>query len=1194
MKTFKTILLSFFCVAFFFGYASEPALKFIENKNQFDARALYMAEITGGGVFLEHSCFTYVFYNPNDLNAIEEQMHSGKYTGVDQLLLHGHAYKMHLQDANETAAITGEMQCREQYNYFLGNDKAKWAGNVSLYGAVRYHEVYPQIDLKVYSEGANAKYDFIAAAGADVSKIALRFEGTDELELTDGVLKIKTSVATIVEQKPFAFQLIDGKKKEVRCEYALQNETVSFQFPEGYNHSYELVIDPVIVAATYSGTTYRAYAHTAAYDQHGNIYSAGRAFSVNANGTGAGYPATAGAFQTTHHGGYQDICVSKYNPDGSALIWATYIGGSGQEQPHSLFVDANDQLYIYGTSNSTNYPVSANAYQPVNLPDNFGNHLDDIVVTKLNSSGSALLGSTYVGGRSEEDGTNWSTAERYYGDRFKGEIVVDSLGNAYVASYTRATDFPITAGAFQATYGGGYQDGVLFKLNSDLSSLVWSTFIGGNKEDACYGLRLDANGDLFVTGGVSSNAMTNTSGTIHTSYQGGLFDAFVMHVRADGQAVLKSTYFGSAGEEQAYLLDLDKSGNVYIFGSSPNNAIQATANAYQAVGVGAFIAKLKPTLDSVLFVTTFNEIAPTALMVDECGYIYAVGHGGLNTSIGTCTGFQLTPDAFQTGSGGFYMLTLEPDAIALKFGSYYGPTDSHVDGGTCRFDKRGIIYHALCTDKTTLYTTANAFHTTKLSNDFDATVFKIDFQAARVYADALATIAGSNDTSANVQSCNSNTVQFINHSTNAVQYVWYFGNGDSSTAVQSAYTFSATGSHIVMFVAMDSTSCNKKDTAYVNVSTGSVALSASATNTACNSTTGSAIVTITSGTGPYTYAWSNGGTSASISNLPSGNYTVTVTASGSCTATASATVVSSNGVTLSTNSTNTSCGNNNGSAIVTATTGATPFSYLWSNGAIVSSLNNLPSGNYTVTVSDLNGCSATASVLVDTSNNISVTIACDKPIMCIGDSAHVCVTTTHGSYLWNLGQTTQCIYTKQAGNYYLTVTDGNCTATSNHLAVNIYPLPPVSISVNGDTMTAYSAVTYQWYLNDAEIANATSHIYVAQQAGYYSVAITDTNGCRVVSNNVFVGGTGIGNLNDDARVELYPNPINGNCELRIFNFEFKQPLSAFVFDVEGRKVFEQKIIATTTKMNLMMLESGVYFLKVNGNNFTVTKKIIKD
>ena len=143
-------------------------------------------------------------------------------------------------------------------------------------------------------------------------------------------------------------------------------------------------------------------------------------------------------------------------------------------------------------------------------------------------------------------------------------------------------------------------------------------------------------------------------------------------------------------------------------------------------------------------------------------------------------------------------------------------------------------------------------------------------------------------------------------------------------------------------------------------------------------------------------------------------------------------------------------------------------------------------------------------------------------------------------------------------------------------------------------MTAYSAVTYQWYLNDAEIANATSHIYVAQQAGYYSVAITDTNGCRVVSNNVFVGGTGIENLNDDGRVELYPNPSDGKYELRFANRDFEQPMQLFVFDVEGRKVFEQKIFTATTKINLLMLESGVYFLKVNGNNFTVTKKIIKD
>jgi len=1183
----------------FFAKANEPSqLKLIKNLGQQYPNVLYSTELSGGALYLERSALTYVFYNASDLERLDEYLHHNEYLKTksnESPQLRGHAYKVHFKNANPNPQIMEAEKCREYHNYFFGNDETKWAGNVPLFKEVSYKNIYSGIDLKIYSSGIYPEYDFIIHSGADASKIVLTFDGTDGLQVENGNLKIKTSVADIVEQKPIAYQLVDGEKKEVACNYKLNKNNVSFQFPNSYNPNYDLIIDPVIVAATYSGTTYRAYAHTATYDAAGNIYSGGKAFSVNTNGSGAGYPATTGAFQTSHAGGFQDICISKYNPDGSQLIWATYLGGSLQEQPHSLVVNLNQQLYIYGTSNSANYPVTTGAYQTTNPTDNFGNHLSDIVVTKLNANGTALIGSTYVGGRSENDGVNWSSVQRYYGDYYKGEIVIDSVGNAYVASYTRATDFPATTGAFQTTYSGGYQDGVVFKINSNMTALQWATFYGGPGEDACYGLKLDASGNVFVTGAISSNILTNTTGTIHTSYIGGLFDAFVSHISANGQTVLKSTYFGSANEEQAYLLDLDKNGNVYIFGATPNSSIQPTAGAYQGVMNGSYIAKLKPGLDSIYFITTFNQLAPTALMVDECNYIYAVGHGGLNTSIGNLSGFTTTTGAFQTGSGGFYLMTLEPDAVALKFGSYYGPQDSHVDGGTCRFDKKGIIYHALCTDKTTLYTTANAFHTTKLSNDFDNTVFKIDFQAGKVKADALATIAGSVDTALSLSSCQSPlSVQFVNHSQNATQYVWYFGNGDSSNVAQPLYTFNASGNYQVMLIAKNPATCNGADTAYITISSsGNVSLSPTSTNTTCNNSTGSASVNVT-GTGPFAYLWSNGGTSSSISNLSSGTYTVTVTASGNCSATASVTVTSSNGVTLNVSSSNTTCGNNNGTVSVSTSTGAFPFTYLWSNSATTASLNNLAGGTYVVTVTDANSCSATASVTVSTSSVSPVVIASDKVVMCSGDSAKICAPSGYISYLWNTGASDSCIYTKLAGNYYVTATDNsNCTVASNHLAVNVHPLPPVSISVNGDTLLAYNAVTYQWLFNNVPINNATAPLCIAQQAGYYTVVVTDSNGCAATSIPVFVSLTGVEDLSGDSFVSVYPNPSTDIFELRISNFEFKQPLSVSVFDAEGRKILEQKISSGISKLNLSTAATGIYLLKVSGSNFSATQKLVK-
>lgn len=1195
------LLISFFTLPLLaHQYLPEhSSLKWIKNLGQLPGQVLYSTEINGGAVYLEKNTLTYTFYNQQDLDRVGRYIHNNEYlqTKTDNSpSLRGHAYKVHFKNANLTPTIIEGNKCTEFYNYFLGNDESKWAGNVPLFKSIEYQNIYPQIDLKVYSADAQLKYDFIVRSGADASDIMLNFEGAVGLEIAEGNLKIITSVADITEQKPYAFQWINGIKTEVPCHYHLRHNNLSFVFPQGYDKNYDLVIDPVIIAATYAGTTYRAYAHTATYDTAGNIYSGGKAFSVNVNGTGAGYPVSTGAFQITHAGGFQDICISKYNADASQQIWATYLGGSLQDQAHSLVVNNQQQLYVYGTSNSANYPTTSGAYQPTNPTDNFGNHLNDIIVTKFNATGTALIGSTFVGGRTEDDGINWSTIHRYYGDYYKGEIVLDNAGNAYVASYTRATDFPATAGALQPTYSGGYQDGVLFKLNSNLTALYWATFYGGPGEDACYGLKLDTAGNIFVTGAVSSNFQTNTTGTIHPGYQGSLFDGFVAHISANGQSVIKSTYFGSINEEQSYLLDLDKNGYVYIFGATPNSSIQPTPGAYQAVLNGSFIAKLNPGLDSLCFVTTFNQVAPTALMVDECDYIYAVGHGGLNNSIGTLNGFATTSNALQTGSGGFYLLTLEPDATALKFGSYYGPQNSHVDGGTCRFDKRGIIYHALCTDQTTLYTTPNAVHPTKLSNDFDNTVFKIDFQASKVKASALAAISGGTDTAITINSCQTPlSIQFINHSQNATQYVWYFGNGDSSTAIQPVYTFSSSGTYPVMLVAKNPNTCNMADTAYLTISTsGNVSVTANGTNTTCTGNSGSVSVNAT-GTGTFSYLWNTGDTTTSVSNLPSGTYTVTVTASGNCSATATATVNSTNGVTITTSSSTTTCGNNNGTANVNASSGTSPYSYLWNTGATTFSISNLSPGAYSVTVTDANSCTATAQVSVNSSNPINATISSNKSIMCSGDSAQICAPGGYASYLWNTGQSDSCIYTKLAGNYYVTVTDNaNCTAASNHLAVNVHPLPPVSISVNGDTLVAYNSVTYQWYFNGNIIAGATSPLYIAPQAGYYTVAVTDSNGCPATSIPVEVGTVGIAGQTQKFHWTISPNPGKGIFEIRIADYNGSIDLLAEIFDVTGRKILQQPVVSSVTTLDLRQVMDAVYFLKVSGTGFNEMKKIIKE
>ncbi len=382
--------------------------------------------------------------------------------------------------------------------------------------------------------------------------------------------------------------------------------------------------------------------------------------------------------------------------------------------------------------------------------------------------------------------------------------------------------------------------------------------------------------------------------------------------------------------------------------------------------------------------------------------------------------------------------------------------------------------------------------------------------------------------------------------------------------------------------------CSKLDSINVS-SSGLLSLSASSTNATCGSNNGSASVVATSGTASG-YLWSNGSTTATISNLNSGTYSVTVTEVGGCTATASVVVNSTGSLSINATAVGTTCGNSNGSVTVAVTSG-TAIGYLWSNGATTISVSNLPAGTYSVTVDAGGGCTATASAIVNGSGSNQVSIQSADSVFCSGDSTQVCAPAGFVSYLWNTGATTSCIQAKNAGNYRVTVTDNaNCTASSNTIPLAVYPLPPVSVSVNGDTLKAFNAVTYQWYLNGAEISGATSSVYVAQQAGSYQVAVTDSVGCRAFSNAV----TLVVSINDAAewsKVVVYPNPIaDGNWMIQASSTFIGGSIE--IFDNNGRVVYSARINKDVIAVDQTFL-SGVYFIKIQSESTSYVKKIVK-
>ncbi|MBR5028758.1 MAG: hypothetical protein IKX51_06030, partial [Bacteroidales bacterium] len=413
-------------------------MHFTENKGQWENNILFKSVITNADLFLERNCFTILLADPK--NPKGKPYLNDKNTNKNYRF---HAYRVNFLNSRPENVVGDDKEDTYE-NYFIGNDPKKWASEVRLYQTVVYRNIYPKTDLKVYSAQGALKYDFVLQPGASAKNICLSYDGTDGLRTQNGNLIIKTSVADIVEMKPYAYQIIDGQEVEVECSYKIKGNTVTFDLGI-YDKSQPLTIDPVLIFSTYTGSSADNWGTTAAFDSHKNTYSAGLVF-------GNGYPTTLGAFQTTLAGN-ADIGVIKLDATGAQRVYATYIGGTYADMPHSLYVNEFDELVILGTTGSTNFPTTNSAYcrtfnggssvsylgsGVINFPMG-----SDIFVCRLNATGTQLGASTYIGGTGN-DGLNYKQSfsssndivmlgndSLYYnyGDGARGELITDDLNN---------------------------------------------------------------------------------------------------------------------------------------------------------------------------------------------------------------------------------------------------------------------------------------------------------------------------------------------------------------------------------------------------------------------------------------------------------------------------------------------------------------------------------------------------------------------------------------------------------------------------------------------------------------------------------------------------------------------------------------------------------------------------------------------
>jgi len=353
----------------------------------------------------------------------------------------------------------------------------------------------------------------------------------------------------------------------------------------------------------------------------------------------------------------------------------------------------------------------------------------------------------------------------------------------------------------------------------------------------------------------------------------------------------------------------------------------------------------------------------------------------------------------------------------------------------------------------------------------------------------------------------------------------------------------------------------------------------------CNGTAG---VTASGGTPPYYYQWSpTGDTSAIVSHLCAGIVYVSITDANndsvvdSITVTALAPVFSDSIAATQT----LFCSTDSARICVQSAFS----SYLWNNADTTICIEVREPDDYLVTVTDSNGCTAVSNIIAIATKPVPLdSISTGKDIFCTNDSTSICATPGFLSYQWNVGDTGYCIFVNQAGDYYVTITDANgCSSESNHISVSTYPVPPVSITEHGDTLSSFGAVSYQWYLNNTIIPHATSNIYVALEPGSYLVEITDSNGCTSLSTPVII--TGISEV-EDGYITLYPNPGSGVIQLSVSTELMGSKLE--IYDAEGRVVFKSQIGNLKSEITLPF-SSGIYWLRISNSTGIITRKLVK-
>ncbi|MCP9767056.1 gliding motility-associated C-terminal domain-containing protein [Lacihabitans sp. LS3-19] len=801
---------------------------FIKNKGQWPENVLFRTSIPSGQLWITDEGLLFQLYEKSphfDLNRNSRKGFSSQ--------------NIEVKFKNTCVFSKKEVKPKQFFNFFIDNNPENWKSQVPAFEEVYLDNIYDGIDFRMYSTDQSLKYEYIVKPGADINQIKLKYNGASEVAIENKELVLKTAFGLIKEFQPFTYQLSENKKKKIASAFRKQDDYVAFEIAD-YDKSQTLIIDPELVFSTFSGSNSDNWSHSATFDSKGNTYAAGTVFGINFPVSLNAAQPQAGGASTSNNTGYRtDIVIVKYSSDGKEILYSTFLGGNESEVPISLIANSKDQLIVFGTTSSSTFPVTRDSFDesfnggsilngpPITTNITFFSGTD-IFVTLLSENGDKLLGSTFVGGN-ENDGIHDYRALDIlnYGDEFRGEVYADQNDNIYVASVSTSSDFPLFSPiqTKKSTY-----DAVVFKLSPDCKQMLFSTFIGGNNYDAAYGIRVDKAGAIYVCGATLSKDFPVSSSALKKSL-GGDTEGFLMKI--ENQKIISATYVGTSKGDIAYLVDLDLDGNVYVLGSTTGE-YPISAGVYQNPKSGQFIHCFSNNLSSSKFSTVFGtgrqigyvDIVPTAFMVNDCGNIYVSGWGGkINSEHGynknsTTKGLPVTDNAFSktTSGNNYYFAIFEKGLKSLLYGTFFGSTPpsnledergDHLDGGTCRFDKKGVIYHSACVCKSfdfVDFPLKNAVEPNHRNGNCNMAAFKFNLDGL----DAKFDLKDGSILNPE-QVCAPAKIDFKNNTSGGENFEWYLNNQKISIAENINYTFSDSGTYKVKLVAYNKITCKAVD-----------------------------------------------------------------------------------------------------------------------------------------------------------------------------------------------------------------------------------------------------------------------------------------------------------------------------------------------------------------------------------------------